>query len=75
MDSSGCITKGNKTHYTYFDVGEHEPDNLDFYRIQVKFNRDKFEQKMRTTPIPEKHKFAQKFFGMELPLDETPAEA
>ena len=65
LDSSGCV-KNNKTHYTYFDIGERENDNFDIYRVEVKFNRAKFVEKMQTQDIPEKANFAKKFFGIDL---------
>jgi len=64
LGSSGCV-KGDTTHYTYFDIGANAKDNFDIYRIDVKFNRSKFEKKMRETAIPEKEKFAKMCFGIE----------
>jgi len=66
--SSGCV-KGETTFYTYFDV---IPDmgtdmNFDIYRVNVKFNRKRFEEKMRTLDIPEKEQFAKFTFGLEFP--------
>ena len=66
LGSSG-FTKGDKTFYTYFDIGEMmEKHNFDIYRIDVKYNRKKFEHKLRTAPIPEKIRFAKKFFHLDL---------
>jgi len=68
LGSSGCV-KGDTTFYTYVDVGGTVKDNYDLYRIDVKYNRKKFVQKMIREPIPEKIKFAKKFWGIDL-LDE-----
>ena len=68
LGSSGCV-KSDKTYYTYVDVGGTYKDNYDIYRIDLKFNRKKFVQKMINDPIPEKIKFAKKFWGIDL-LDE-----
>jgi len=66
LGSSGCV-KGNKTFYTYFDIGEMAEHNFDVYRIDVKFNRDKFVRKVLKDPIPEKIRFAKKFFDIDVP--------
>ena len=65
--SSGCV-KGDTTFYTYFDVEDRfgVESNLDIYRVSVKFNRKKFEEKMRSLPIPEKVNFAKFCFGLDL---------
>ena len=65
--SSGCV-KGDTTFYTYFDVDDKICDdlNLEIYRVNVKYNRKKFEEKIRNTDIPEKEKFAKFCFGMDL---------
>jgi predicted phosphodiesterase len=63
LDSSGCVPS-DTTSYTYFNIGERETDNYDIYRVQVKFDRDKFEKKMREQPIPEKARFAKKYFNI-----------
>ena len=65
--SSGCV-KGDKTFYTYFDVNNEvgEDLNFDIYRVNVSFNRKKFDEKMINEPIPEKIKFARHYFGMML---------
>lgn len=65
LGSSGCVT-GDKTFWTYFDVNKSMSGNLDIYRIDVKFNRKKFEEKMRAEPIPEKINFGKYCFGMNL---------
>jgi len=70
LGASGCV-KGDTTFYTLFDVNEHLGDNYDIYRINVKFNRKKFEEKMLRDPIPEKIKFGEYCFGMK--LDSEPA--
>jgi len=65
--SSGCV-KGDTTFYTYFDVNDaicKEDSNLDIYRVNVKFNRKKFEEKMRAADIPEKHNFGKHCFGID----------
>ena len=66
LGSSGCV-KGDKTFYTYFDInnGMGEDLNYDFYRITVKFNRKKFEEKLARTPLPDKDKYAKPCFGIE----------
>jgi len=64
--ASGCV-KGDHTFYTYFDVNEKMGErNLDIYRVPVKFNRKRFDEKMRTLPIPEKVNFAKHCFGLDL---------
>ena len=69
LGSSGCVPS-DKTFYTYFDIGEMmNENNFDIYRIDVKWNRKKFVQKMQDAPIPEKAKFAKRYFNIEL-LDE-----
>lgn len=68
LESSG-FTKGDKTSYTYFGIGEHASGNYDIYRIDVKYNHKKFVEKMMREPIPEKVKFAKKFFNIDV-LDE-----
>ena len=68
LGSSGCV-KNDKTFYTYVDVGGTYKNNYDLYRIDVKFNRKKFVHKMVNDPIPEKIRFAKKFWGIDL-LDE-----
>lgn len=69
--SSGCV-KCDKTFYTYFDVEDSlgEDPNFSIYRVSVRFNRKRFEEKMLTQPIPEKIQFAKYCFGMY--LDEEP---
>ena len=65
LGSSGCVKRDN-TFYTYFEVNEHMDRNFDIYRINVKFDRKKFEEKMINDPIPEKIQFAKHCFGMDL---------
>ncbi|MCL2570276.1 MAG: metallophosphoesterase [Firmicutes bacterium] len=67
VGSSGCV-KGDTTFYTYFDINDKICDdkNFDIYRVNVKFNRKKFEEKMRAIDIPEKAKFAKFCFGMDI---------
>lgn len=67
--SSGCVAS-DKTFYTYFEVNESMDHNYDIYRINVKFDRKKFEQKMREFDIPEKTKFGKFCFGMDLTEEE-----
>ena len=64
LGSSGCV-KGNVTNYTIFDVGRLFDGNFNIYRVQVKFDRDKFEKKMQLANIPEKEFFGTKFFGID----------
>jgi len=65
VGASGCV-KGDHTFYTYFEVNEHMDRNFDIYRINVKFNRKKFEEKMTNQDIPEKENYAKFTFGMDL---------
>jgi len=65
LDSSGCV-KGDKTHWTRFDIGKNEGDNFDIFRVVVKFDRKKFEKKMLATPIPEKSRFSKAYFGIDI---------
>ena len=65
LGSSGCV-KGDQTFYTYFDVNTHMAQNYDIYRIDVAFNRKRFEEKMINEPIPDKIQFAKSCFGMNL---------
>jgi len=69
--SSGCV-KQEKTFYTYFDVTDDmgEDFNYDMYRVNIKHNRKRFEEKMAAAPIPEKIKFAKYCFGLQ--FDEEP---
>jgi len=64
--ASGCV-KGDKTFYTYFDICDAMCDDMNYeiYRVNVPFNRKKFEEKMRTLPIPEKENFGKFCFGMD----------
>jgi len=64
LGSSGCA-KGDITNYTIFDVGRSVEGNFDIYRVQVKFNRAKFEKKMHLANMPEKEFFGTKFFGID----------
>ena len=64
--SSGCV-HGDTTFYTYFEVNERIHRNFDIYRINVKFNRKRFDEKMIHTDIPEKEKYAKPCFGLDLP--------
>jgi predicted phosphodiesterase len=65
--SSGCV-KGNTTFYTYFDVNRSfgEDPNFDIYRVDIKFNRKKFDEKLRLTPLPAKEKYAPFCFGVNI---------
>jgi len=68
LGASGCV-KGDKTFYTCFDIhgdaGE-EDRNFDIYRVNVPFNRKKFEEKMISVPLPGKDKYAPYCFGLKL---------
>ncbi|MCL2755492.1 MAG: metallophosphoesterase [Firmicutes bacterium] len=68
--SSGCV-KGDTTFYTYFDVNRAIGDepNLDIYRVNIKFNRKKFDEKMKTQDIPEKLNFGKFCFGKDYSPD------
>lgn len=63
--SSGCVHT-DMTFYTYFEVNDKIHRNFDIYRINVKFNRKKFDEKLVHTDIPEKDKFAKYCFGLDL---------
>jgi len=68
LGSSG-LTKDEWTRYTYFDIDDNKWDNFDNYNVylvKLKYDRKKFEQKMREQPIPEKALFAKKFFNLDL---------
>jgi len=64
--SSGCV-KGERTFYTYFDINErlNEVKNYDVYRIDLPFNRKKFEEKMIASKLPGKEKYAEYTFGIK----------
>lgn len=63
--SSGCV-KGNKTFYTYFDIDTvGGTPNYVIYRENVPFNRDRFIQKIKSTPLPDKETYALPVFGIE----------
>ena len=64
LGSSGCV-KGDKTFYTFFDVHDGVDRNFDFYRINVPFNRKKFDEKMMKEPLPGKEKYAPFTFGID----------
>lgn len=65
LGASGCV-KSEKTFWTYFEVhtGKGEDTNFDIYRINVKYNRKRFEEKMKNLDIPEKAKFSGHCFGL-----------
>jgi len=65
LGSSGCV-KDNKTYYSYFEVGELDGETYNIGRINVEYDREKFIQKLIREPIPEKVKFAKKYFGVDL---------
>ena len=66
LGSSGCV-KNDKTFYTFFEVNEEKGDrNFDFYRVNVPFNRKKFDEKMSREPLPDKEKYAPFCFGETL---------
>ncbi|MDR0975700.1 MAG: metallophosphoesterase [Christensenellaceae bacterium] len=67
LGSSGCV-HGDKTFWTYFDIKK-SPDsdaNLDFRRIMCKFNRKKFEKKVKESELANNEKFAKKFFNVDI---------
>ena len=64
VGSSGCV-HNDMTFYTYFEVNEKIHRNFDIYRINVPFNRKRFEEKMIRMDIPEKEKYAKFCFGMD----------
>lgn len=72
--ASGCVS-GEHTFYTYFDVNDKlgEKKNYDIYRVNVKFNRKRFEEKMKILPIPQKVDFAPHCFGLDLEPTTDPA--
>jgi len=65
--SSGLV-KGDKTFYTYFDISDddNEARNFDIYRINVPFNRKRFEEKLNKEPLPMKEVYAEPCFGVKL---------
>jgi len=64
--ASGCV-KGDKTFYTVFDVQqEYGSPNYNIDRVNVPFNRRKFDEKMRNTPLPDKENYAIHTFGLDL---------
>jgi len=65
LNGSG-FTHDNYTNWTYFDIDDKYGENFAFHRVRVKYNRAKFEKKMRDLPIPEKQHFAKKFFNLDL---------
>jgi len=72
LGSSGCV-KGEKTFYTYFDICDDygEDMNFDIYRVNVPFNRKKFDEKMRTKFLPDKEDYAGHVFGLDLKNKQT----
>ena len=67
LGASGCVS-GDKTFYTLFDTTHsHGTDsNFDIYRVNVRFNRKKFNEKMLSMPLPGKDKYARFCFGLDL---------
>jgi putative phosphoesterase len=65
LGSSGCV-KGNKTFYTYFDIHNEKDRNFDIYRVNVPFNRKKFDEKMLTASLPDRNKYAPFCFGLNI---------
>ena len=65
VGASGCV-KGDKTFYTYFDICTDmgEDFNFDIYRVNIKYNRKKFEEKMELEPLPGKEEYAKYCFGI-----------
>lgn len=65
--SSGCV-KGNTTFYTYFDINAEFGDdpNFDIYRVDIKYNRKKFEEKMLASTLPQKADYAPHCFGINI---------
>jgi len=73
LGPSGC-THTDTTFYTFFDIRDIETRNLLSYRIEIKFDRKKFVEKMLADPIPEKENFAKMFFGIEMTNDQIISE-
>jgi len=71
VGASGCV-KGDKTFYTYFDVRSDmgEDFNFDIYRVNIKYNRKKFEQRMHDEPLPDKENYAKYTFGIQFKEEE-----
>lgn len=67
LGASGC-RKGDRTFYTVFDIdrGHGEDPNYDIYRVNVKYNRKRFEEKMRSTPLPSKSEYAPFTYGIQI---------
>lgn len=63
--SSGCV-KTDKTFYTLFDVVDNFGDgaNYNIYRVDVKYNRKKFEAKMLAADLPSKENYGDPCFGL-----------
>ncbi|MDR0461915.1 MAG: metallophosphoesterase [Christensenellaceae bacterium] len=61
--ASGCV-KGDRTFYTKFDIHKDFGDvNYDIDRINVPFNRKRFDEKMKNTPLPDKQNYGPHVFG------------
>lgn len=62
---SGCV-KGNKTYYTYFDINNSMGDdpNFDIYRVDIKFNRRKFIDKLEASGMPQKEQYMKFCYGV-----------
>ena len=65
--SSGCV-KGDRTFYTYFEVQKEKNGDrhFDIRRINLPFNRKRFDEKMHAEPLPDKENYAKYTFGLEL---------
>jgi predicted phosphodiesterase len=64
--ASGCV-KGNRTFYTTFDIHkDFDSANFDIDRVNVTFNRKKFDEKMRAAALPDKENYAPFVFGLDL---------
>jgi predicted phosphodiesterase len=63
---SGCV-KGEQTFFTYFEVHrDGDSVNFDIYRVNVPFNRKRFNEKMIAAPLPDKEKYSYYVFGMDM---------
>ena len=62
VGSSGCV----KSSYTYFTEVIYDNGNVDFHRKKAKFDREKFEERMKNISYPFHKHYAEKIFGINL---------
>lgn len=61
IGSSGCV-KNNLTHYTILDI--YNKDKINITTKEVKYDRIKFEEKIKNNEFPDKKLISQIFFGI-----------